>query len=618
MSDDTELLANPRQPRQRRHSNLWSLEGRRGANPVGEMNPEIYLNPARTYMRTSGWEGLSEDDRVQYAVVLAVEQSLYSMNELFQYNPSPLADSQNSEFPTLDGPLIAMDNEFMGPDRRVLNFRLVDSKPDLAEVRQALDDCIQNHTSTCHVEKSEDLLAIRVVDVIDRVVIPYPAGSDYVALSYVWGGIAPAPGALENECLPQTVEDAIAVDSLCIDQSPCATESQIKAKEDQLDMMSIIYGCSTLAIIAINGKNANSGLAGISAPRGTQVKETINGCTIFTTPVSDQWEKERSVWSTRAWTKQEDFLPQRSIYFTGGQIVSKCNTGGIEEAHDIASMDKKYRERPPHPAILGGLDIFGVTKKSATSTGAATSTARNLLVFFIVLNSYTLLQMTDENDSLNAFRGLITAFTNASFPQGFVHGLPLKSDIISLAWIHESGVVPKRRAKFPTWSWTGYEGGVILPRKLMISAEDPFALATHDVNHLEPCFLSCHGNELNIEGWVMELDIRTEPFSEVFVPGREDSIATVREGESNHNNVLPTGRYTCLVVRRLLEVLGSTNPAFVRSGAELKRRDTLFLLALDQIAQSGQVVRRSLLTIMLFAGESSDQIVRRKEVLRLI
>lgn len=406
----------------------------------------------------------------------------------------------------------------------------------------------------------------------------------------------------------------------------------MKEKIMQLDMMSTIYGCSILVITAMDGKNGNSGLSGISAPRGAQVAETIDGCNFFTTPATDRWEKERSIWATRAWTKQEDFLSPRSINFTSGQVVFRCNRSGVEEGLDMASVDKKSSEIPIHDAVSGALGgIFAMVrikgplfrsladsyiKTAGSSTDEATSTYKNLLIFFSILTDYTNLKMTNENDSLNAFRGLITAFRKQSFPQGFVHGLPLKSHIISLAWIHEGGVVPKRRANFPTWSWTGWEGGVTLPYKLRLLAEDPSAVV--DESHLEPAFLKCDGDEIEIDGWVVDLDIRTEPFSEVFIPGREESIATVRVGDSTHNNTLPTGRYTCLIIRRHSEILGSRWAENDQSSAKLKQRDTLFVLAFDQIPHEKQAVRRSLLTIALFAGESSDQIVRRREVVRLI
>lgn len=219
--------------------------------------------------------------------------------------------------------------------------------------------------------------------------------------------------------------------------------------------------------------------------------------------------------------------------------------------------------------------------------------------------------MTNENDSLNAFRGMITAFGEEAFPQGFVHGLPLKSHIISLAWIHECDVVPKRRAKFPTWSWTGWEGGVVLPEMIRWFGEHSFVAV--DESHLQPTFLTCQGNEIAIDGWVVELDIRTEPFSELFVPDREESIAIVKEGDLSHNNSLPTGRYTCLVIRRYTERLGWKD-----GDVDIKRKETWVVLAFEHLADRQQAVRRSVLTIGLFIGESSDQIVRRKEVVRLI
>ncbi|KAJ5935892.1 heterokaryon incompatibility protein-domain-containing protein [Penicillium verhagenii] len=79
--------------------------------------------------------------------------------------------------------------------------------------------------------------------------------------------------------------------------------------------------------------------------------------------------------------------------------------------------------------------------------------------------------------------------------------------------------------------------------------------ATIGDDDLKPTFSSCDGNEAEIEGWLMELDIRTEPFSESFVLGREESIATVIKEESRHSNTLSSGRYTRLVIKRRLEIL---------------------------------------------------------------
>ena len=59
--------------------------------------------------------------------------------------------------------------------------------------------------------KPGELLTTRMVDVQDRRVVPCPLDCDYIALSYVWGGIQPSSGALECHFLPQTIENDIPV-----------------------------------------------------------------------------------------------------------------------------------------------------------------------------------------------------------------------------------------------------------------------------------------------------------------------------------------------------------------------------------------------------------------------
>lgn len=49
----------------------------------------------------------------------------------------------------------------------------------------------------------------------------------------------------------------------------------------------------------------------------------------------------------------------------------------------------------------------------------------------------------------------------------------------------------------------------------------------------------------------MTLDIRTEPFSEVVIPGGHETVGCVKERNSFHNNTLPSGKYRCLVVARV-------------------------------------------------------------------
>ncbi|KAL2825644.1 hypothetical protein BDW59DRAFT_161604 [Aspergillus cavernicola] len=138
---------------------------------------------------------------------------------------------------------------------------------------------------------------------------------------------------------------------------------------------------------------------------------------------------------------------------------------------------------------------------------------RRLIIFSGLLNQYTTRQMTNESDSLNAFRGMLTSLGDRLIPDGFVYGLPLNSHPISLAWMHLEGATPKRRAQFPSWSWTGWEGAVVFPEKLLDYADRQ---SRKVVNDLEPRFLASEGNEISVEGWVVHLDIRTDPIKRAF------------------------------------------------------------------------------------------------------
>ncbi|KAF2624062.1 hypothetical protein BU25DRAFT_424446 [Macroventuria anomochaeta] len=154
--------------------------------------------------------------------------------------------------------------------------------------------------------------------------------------------------------------------------------------------MATIYGCATLTIIAPTGKRANPGLAGVSVPRPTQVKKTIEGYNFFTIPPEILVERTATDWSTRAWTLQEEVLSMRVLHFTESQPP--------EEEAAIIPAD-----------FEGTMPLYGG-----------------------ILRVYTSCPLTNEIDSLNAFLGLLARFKGRLFPLGFCHGLPLQSHSITL------------------------------------------------------------------------------------------------------------------------------------------------------------------------------------------
>ncbi|KAJ4349580.1 uncharacterized protein N0V89_008196 [Didymosphaeria variabile] len=168
---------------------------------------EVQLEPYPAHIRESGWDILPEYTKKHSAVFLG----LASIESLLMSGISqPLnATSDHMMQGMMTGPAIGI--EMPSPDRSAYNVQEYGSAVDLSLLRKSLDYCLENHGSFCQLEKPEEISEISVIDVFSRKVIPYLEQGDYVALSYVWGGVKPQKEALANGCLPQTIEDAIFV-----------------------------------------------------------------------------------------------------------------------------------------------------------------------------------------------------------------------------------------------------------------------------------------------------------------------------------------------------------------------------------------------------------------------
>ena len=175
--------------------------------PRQTLDPEddmLRLTPFRTYIRENGWESIPDEARSEYAVFLALRKPEVTVTvgsfgkDMFQFANMQLE-------------VIALDSRYTFPGRKWTNSRFIGPMVDMSLIRQALNHCLKNHPAFCQVKPAQGLEVISLIDVRDRKVVPYRPNSDYAALSYVWGGAMPVPGALEARKLPQTLEDAITV-----------------------------------------------------------------------------------------------------------------------------------------------------------------------------------------------------------------------------------------------------------------------------------------------------------------------------------------------------------------------------------------------------------------------
>ncbi|KGO67396.1 Heterokaryon incompatibility [Penicillium expansum] len=341
---------------------------------------DIYFEPRRTYLRLRNWDTLPKYLRKQCAVVLHMTESY--LESSISRNSMPFSPSHSlTEKPRIYAPTIALEPRLAPPDRKLNSLRPISSNVDFSLLRQALGLCLEKHCTSCSTQKQKrpELLETRMIDIVERIVVPCPPDCDYVALSYVWGGVEPSPGSLKNRCLPQTIEDAITVtqalgrrylwvDALCINQSEELTSSERKEKEKQLRWMGIIYGGATVTIVAVSGLNANAGLHGISVPRLAQVTENIDGYTLFTSPPSYFTETSETLWSRRAWTMQEHLLSKRLLFFSQSQVAFECREGLFEEVLHYTTKGDTIIDDTPHPStsedsltrFLYGDEVVGI------------------------------------------------------------------------------------------------------------------------------------------------------------------------------------------------------------------------------------------------------------------
>lgn len=158
--------------------------------------------------------------------------------------------------------------------------------------------------------------------------------------------------------------------------------------------------------------------------------------------------------------------------------------------------------------------------------------------------------MTNDSDSLNAFKGMLSFLQKTMLPGGFVWGLPLQEFPQSLRWYHPRGVRPRRRPDFPSWSYVGWEGEVNFTDKLNLVNGGSSERFDETVD-LGLNYVGIEGKVLTVDGILLKLEVRNEPFNNAYIPGTDFLVGVLQEGNFLHKNTLPPGVFDFLVVERL-------------------------------------------------------------------
>lgn len=241
--------------------------------------------------------------------------------------------------------------------------------------------------------------------------------------------------------------------------------------------MNEVFSKSYITIVAAAGKTAAYGLSGVGAARIPQKEIQVNGYTLLELPSIIDTVKN-STWALRAWTLQEGLLSKRSLAFTDRGVLYRCRDLHIEEPlqrlvpNDMTVAMDNFESN-------NGWDIqrLFATRESGTSDGIVPLRQR--------IVQYTQRQLSFPEDSLNAFLGVFTDFeqnkkaeppvsASQDKPSGFgfpshIWGVPfdygVDVGVPLLEWYHPLPAI--RRDKFPSWSWTGWEGAIQFTKYLL-------------------------------------------------------------------------------------------------------------------------------------------------------
>jgi hypothetical protein len=207
--------------------------------------------------------------------------------------------------------------------------------------------------------------------------------------------------------------------------------------------------------------------------------------------------------------------------------------------------------------------------------------------------------MTKDSDSLNAFLGIVGYLRKAWFPRGLIWGMPLFDFPQALRWYHPRWVKPLRRPAFPSWSWTGWEGQAVYSGVLDQSSRNERGYVDISTS-MTAQFIGIKDQVLTLDAYVVTLDVRTDPFSEAFIPGIDDPLGLIKEGNSLHNNTLPSRTEDFLIVERVRYRVASDRPF----------REDIYMLLLDW--DQGIAVRRTKVRLFIGSDKDFDKVGARK------
>ena len=322
---------------------------------------------------------------------------------------------------------------------------------------------------------------VKYIDLEQSCLVAFSTAPRYAALSYVWGRVPTLmtmqhnleelsqPGAFTKKAdqIPRTIQDAMFltrelgirylwVDALCI------VQDDFEIKHDHLRGMPSIYSLAVFTLAITNGSSVNSGIPGVGPnanPRSVPSVITLpsKSVTVFSSSHHKRLKyltrmgfSSRPIWSTRAWTMQEQLFSRRTLLLSDNLAAWLCpNTQYLEEV-----------ERPSESHEWAKREDFKPDQRYDLSLPRAV----RLKALGRLVVEYNQRELSFEEDVGDAFLG-IASLNEGIF--GPLHwGVPEAFFDLGLCWLPSPALRPRKPTnpdrKVPSWSWMGWFGSVDL------------------------------------------------------------------------------------------------------------------------------------------------------------
>ncbi|RAL06647.1 HET domain protein [Aspergillus homomorphus CBS 101889] len=370
------------------------------------------------------------------------------------------------------GEHIEIDVAMLG-ERMFLQGRRMEQCPDTDLVKSWLQFCCGEGGSRC---ASEPMNSYKLINVDAMMVEQMKTKSRYAALSYVWGkdttkhfrltedlrAVLSTPGSLDKsrQDIPLVFLDAIQlcrtlgigylwIDALCHDKTRTTLSKELPTAIAQ------IYSNAFVTIVA-SGKDALSGLPGISTKREVQLTRQFGETTIAVVQPQIDIAMADSDWMKRGWTFDEYVRSNHLLVVTDDQLYFKC------KKQDIILCEDMWYESP---------DYLGTTMRKIELPSVdglwgwnASDDEKGFFAYTLAVYEYFSRQMTQQKDLALGFDGW-REFREKEIGKNLLYNLPV-SEFARALCFELRGCERRKPGKdwsnnliyTPSWSWQGWVG----------------------------------------------------------------------------------------------------------------------------------------------------------------